>query len=110
MTEANPFRQAATRIWLAAEAPGLEPEQRERLMRQGQWCEEEAARWDLRRCVVPAPRQSTEALPRREPGRSWEAVTGIPLHHVAHPADWNPKGSGAATLERIVHALRSRPP
>jgi hypothetical protein len=47
--EANPFREAAGWIWLAAEAPDLEPEQRERLMCQGQWCEEEAARWDLRR-------------------------------------------------------------
>jgi hypothetical protein len=62
VTEANPFRQAARRIWLAAEAPDLEPEER------------------------------------------------IPLHHIPHPADWNPNDAGAATLERIVHALRHRPP
>jgi hypothetical protein len=36
MNEANPFREAARRIWLAAEALDLEPEERERLMRQGQ--------------------------------------------------------------------------
>jgi hypothetical protein len=108
--EANPFREAAGRIWLAAEAPDLEPEQRERLMRQGQWCEEEAARRDLRRRVVPAPRGSAEALPRRIPGQSWETVTGMPLDHVPHPANWSPNDAGAATLERMVDALRRHPP
>ena len=108
--EANPFREAACRIWRAAEVPGLEREQRERLMRQGQWCEEEATRWDLRRRVVPAPRESAEALPRRIPGQSWEAITGIPLHHVPRPADWSPDDAGAATLQRMVDALRRHPP
>jgi hypothetical protein len=108
--EANPFRKAARRIWLAAEAHDLDPEDRERLMRQGQWCEEEAARWDLRHHALPAPREPTVPLPRRIPGQSWEAVTGIPLHHVPHPAAWNPDNAGAATLERLVDALRRQPP
>ena len=37
MTGASPFREPARRTWLAAEAPDLEPEDRDRLVGQGQW-------------------------------------------------------------------------
>jgi hypothetical protein len=78
VTDDNPFRAAAKRTWLAAEQPDLAEEERERLLRQGAWHEEEAARWDLRHGVVPvpAPRASDEALPRRVPGVSWAALSG----------------------------------
>jgi hypothetical protein len=108
VTEANPFREAARRTWLAAEAPDLETEDRDRLMRLGQWYEEEAARWDLRRGLVPTPRASDEALPRRVPGQSWEALTGVPLE--AHrTADWH-ADEHRPSLHRMVAALRRHPP
>lgn len=108
MTEANPFRGVARRTWLAAEAPDLEAEERDRLLRQGQWYEEEAARWDLRHGPVPAPRESDEVLPRRVPGESWEALTGVPLD--AHrTADWN-ADEHRPTLHRMAAALRRHPP
>ena len=72
----NPFRDAARSTWLAAEQPDLPPDERDRLWRWACWYEEQAARRDLRNGLVPAPRSSVEALPRREPGQSWEAVTG----------------------------------
>lgn len=107
----NPFRQAARKTWLAAERFGLEPAERERLLRQGQWYEEEAARWDLRRGPVPVPQSpDDEALPRRVPGQSWEAVTGMPLDHNVHSAIWNPADPGPATLQRMASALRQMPP
>jgi hypothetical protein len=66
--EANPFREAAQTAWLAAEHPDLAYEERERLQRQALWYEQEAARWDVRRGLVPT---SPEPLPRcpASPGR-----------------------------------------
>ena len=106
----NPFRQAARKTWLAAEQLGLEPDERERLLRQGQWYEEEPARWDLRRGLVPVPRAPDEPYPRRVPVQSWEAVTGVPLDHNAHSATWNPADPGPDTLQRMASALRQMPP
>jgi len=108
--EANPFREAAQTTWLAAEQPALAYEKRERLQRQAHWYEQEAARWDLRRGLVMAPRIPPEILPRRVPGQSWEAVTGIPLDFVAGPASWNPADPGPDTLKRTASALRHMPP
>jgi len=108
--EANPFRQAAQTTWLAAKQPELAYEKRERLQRQAHWYEKEAARWYVRRGLVPAPPTSLEALPRRVPGQSWEAVTGVPLDFVPGPASWNPADPGPDTLERTAIALRQMPP
>jgi hypothetical protein len=108
--EANPFRLAARNTWIAAEQPDLAPDKRERLLRRGQWYEEEAARWDLRHHRVPTPRTPGESLPRRVPGESWEAVTGIPLDLVPPPPALNPADPGLDTLKRLACALRQMPP
>jgi hypothetical protein len=108
--EANPFRQAAQTTWLAAEQAHLVYEERERLQRQAHWYEQEAARRDVRRGLVMAPRTSPEVLPRRVPGCSWEAVTGIPLDFVPPPASWNPADPGPDTLKRTAMALRQMQP
>jgi hypothetical protein len=113
MTDAedpNPFRQAARDTWLAAERPDIAADNREWLLRRGQWYEEEAARWDLRHRLVPTLRPPVESLPHRVPGESWEAVTGIPLNLVPPPSAWNPADPGLDTLKRLATALRQMPP
>lgn len=110
LDDPNPFRQAAWQTWAASDDPNLPHDERDRRWRQAQWYEEEAARWDLRHGLVPAPRSvpPDERLPRRSPGVTWEALTGEPLD--AHrTADWDPHVHHP-TLHRMVTALRRRPP
>lgn len=107
--DSNPFSQAAEQTRVVAERAQVSPDERDRLLRLVEWYEEEAARWNQRRGLLPAPRTSVEALPRRVPGQSWAAVTGIPLERTPSPAVWKAEDLGAGTLVRLADALRRMP-
>jgi hypothetical protein len=90
ITDPNPFRQAAAKVRAAAATPGLPHTALDRLRRQAEWHEQEAARWDARHSVASAPQDAAEPLPQRVPGAAWLALTGARLDTPPRPPTWAP--------------------